>query len=288
MHFIQAGFFTLIATAIGNAAWAQYRDGQPPVVPLPPITATVLPVDPSYPFARNYAAAGSPRILLMWNRTLDDQSATAVIQRDVIRDTWKQTQDASSRKTQGPAESANISESARDSDRTLSRTQGTVSLGAALRQTTLSERETRMIESAFQSALQRAGVQFIDRALAMRTTAATVHRAGADQQLIETDALLRLADLMMEVLLVPDPQAAVGYAFDVRVRDVQRGAGIANIYSLAIPPSNPQPPANWRAGPQGYELVSGAAPASPTALDIGQALAAEVMTGLTGRLSGKP
>ena len=258
-------------------ATAQYRDGQSVTVAPPPPTPVEATPDPAIAFGRAYAAAGRPRIVLLWTRALSDQAATATVQRNVVRDTGRASENSSTQTTQGPTGSATITDSDRNFDRTLVETRGVMAIAETARKTGLSEREMAMIERSFTSELNRAGVRFVDRALAMRTTAAKEHRAGGDQQLIETDALVKLADMMMEVLLVEDRNATVGYAFDVRVKDIKACTGVAASYSPAIPVPGRAGPGGWRAGPNGYEFASPLAPPPPTAPDVGRALARDVM-----------
>lgn len=258
-------------------ATAQYRDGQPATVAAPAPSPVAVAPDPAIAFGRAYSAAGRPRIVLLWNRTLSDQAATATVQRNVVRDTRRANENSSTQSTQGPAGSATLNEGERNFDRTRVETRGSVALVAPDRKTGLSEREMAMIERSFVSEMNRAGVRFVDRALAMRTTAAREHRAGGDQQLIETDALLKLADMMMEVLLVEDRNATVGYAFDVRVKNIKAGTDVATSYSEAVPAPHRTGQGSWRAGPNGYEFAPPPAPPPPTAPDVGRALARDVM-----------
>lgn len=268
---------TCCLVLVAAHASAQYRDGQPATVaPAEPAPAAVA-LDPAIAFGRAYTSAGRPRIVLLWNRLLSDQAATASVQRNVVRDARRSNENSSAQTTQGPAGAATLNESDRSIERTRIETRGTVALIEAARKTGLSEREMAMIERSFVSEMNRAGVRFVDRALAMRTTAAREHRAGGDQQLIEIDALLKLADMMMEVVLVEDRNATVGYAFDVRVKNIKVGMDVASNYSHAIPAPHPTRPGGWRAGPHGYEFAQPPAPPPPTASDVGRALARDVM-----------
>jgi hypothetical protein len=266
---------TLAGTAM--PATAQWREGQPPVVtpearPVPPPPADVVA-----PFARAYRAAGRPRVVLMWNRPFSDESATATVHRKVTRDTATAKTGGSTQTTTGSAGSASMSETTRDHDRTRVETAGTVAMRETARRTALPEREFTMLERAFVSAMARGSMRFIDRALVMRTTAAAQHRGGGDQQLIETDALLKHGDLIMEVLLVEDRDAPLGYAFDVRTKDLRQGLSISTLYSHALPHRPPQGTGSWQPGAQGYEFRQPPQPPPPSIVEIGDALARDVM-----------
>ena len=134
-----------------------------------------------------------------------------------------------------------------------------------------------MLRRVFVDEMNRGGVQFVDRALAMRTTAAKVHRAGGDAKLIEMDALLAHADILLEVLMIEDKSTPAGYGFDVRAKDLKRAVEITSVYSRALPPVPEQRPGGWTAGKDGYEFRKPPAPPPPTAPEIGGALARDVM-----------
>lgn len=274
----------LAAAAAASAVSAQWRDGQPPVVMPEAPKGPALPPDVVAPFSRAYQAAGRPRLVLMWNRALSDESSTATVQRTVKRDTGNIKGGSSTQTTTGPAGNATVREGNRDHDRTQVETSGTMQLREPVRKTGLSEREATMLERAFVTAMGRGGVRFVDRALVMRTTAASQHRAGGDQQLIETDALLKHGDLVMEVLLVEDRDSPLGYGFDVRAKDMRQGIAVATLYSRAVPYRAPPGPGHWQAGAQGYEFRQPAPPAPPTIVEIGDALARDVMSELGSAL----
>jgi len=220
--------------------------------------------------------------VLLWNRTLSDESSTATLHRKVIKDNGSDVRGGSSQATDGAAGKASMYESRRDVDRTRVITEGTVALRQPGRATALSERESAMLERAFVGEMSRGGMRFVDRALVMRVTAASQHRAGGEQQLIETDAMLKFADVMLEVLLVEDRDAPAGYAFDVRAKDLRQGMSVASLYSRALPYARPMGQGAWRAGAEGYEFRQPPPPPPPTMADIGQALARDLMVELTG------
>jgi hypothetical protein len=255
--------------------WAQYRADDAPVLPAAPAADPApagLPVaDPTPRFAQAYARAGRPRILLMWNRELDDATQERSVDRLVIRDS---VQGAAGRTDSFQRETVV--------------TAGRQVLKNAPRRTTLTEAQATMVQRAFSDAMGRGGVQFVDRTLALRTTAATRHRSGGDTQLIETDALLAQSDLLMEVLLVADDQAPLGYAFDVRVKQVRSGAEGLSLYVRAAVPPPPAAPGRWVAGRDGYEFQLPPPAPPPTPQEAGVALAREVMAAWQERLTGAP
>lgn len=262
---------TALATTGPLGAWAQYRADDAPVLPAAPAAepapAGPPAADPTPHFAQAYARAGRPRILLLWNRELDDATQERSVERLVIRDSG---QGAAGRTDSFQRETVV--------------TAGRQVLKSAPRRTALTEAQATMVQRAFTDAMGRGGVQFVDRTLALRTTAATRHRSGGDAQLIETDALLAQSDLVMEVLLVADDQAPLGYAFDVRVKQVRSGAEALSLYVRAAPPVPPVGAGRWVAGREGYEFQPPPLAPPPTPQEVGVALAAEVMAAWQDRL----
>ena len=251
-------------------AIAQWREGQLPVA-MPEATPAAAPApDAAMPFARAYAAAGRPRVVLMWNRDLSDQSATQTMSRTETRNANR------SNGASGGGQSSNAS------DNTWVHTSGTVKTGDPARSTRLAERDAAMLERAFVAAMGRAGMRFVDRNVVMRTTAASQHRGGGDQQLIETDALVKHGEMILEVLLVEDSDAPLGYAFDVRAKDLKGGYNIVSVYSRAVPQQAAAAAGRWQAGTDGYEYKQTAAVTGVN--DIADALAKDVMREMSAAL----
>lgn len=277
---VAKGFFVTTAlTGCTLSAVAQWREG-PRVLEAPHQVPVEPPADFVTPFARAYEAAGRPRVVLLWNRSLSDESSTSTVQRKVTRDTGTTKTGGSTQSTNGPAGSVTVTEGASEHDNTRTETSGPMQLREAARKSTFSERETTMLERAFVGELDRAGVRFVDRAMVMRTTAATQHRAGGDQQLIETDSLMKHSDVVLEVVFIEDRDAPSGYVFDVRAKDVRRGFVISTTYSRAVPPRRPPGVSSWRPGAAGYEFKAPPEPPPPGILEFGRALARDVMADL--------
>jgi hypothetical protein len=229
-------------------------------------------------FAQAYRESGSPRIVLMWNRELGDKSQSTIVDKETTRETGSSSSNGLDKTTQGPTGSATMKDASNSFDRTKSVSSSRAPEAEAARTNALSERNAAMLQRVFVDEMNRGGVQFVDRALAIRLTAATQHRTGGDPKLIETDALLARADLLIEVLMIEDKDAPCGYGFDVRAKDFKRGVEIASVYSRAMPPPAPVQPGNWVAGASDYVFKTPtAAAASPNAAQVGSALARDVM-----------
>jgi len=251
------------ALLAAGAAIAPWRDGQLPVA-TPDVAPALAPApDAATPFSRAYAAVGRPRVVLMWNRDLSDQSATQTMSRTETRNTNR------GNGASGAGQSSNAS------DNTWVQTSGTVKAGDTPRTHRLAERDAAMLERAFVAAMGRAGMRFVDRNVVIRTTAASQHRGGGDQQLIETDALVKHGEMILEVLLVEDRDAPLGYGFDVRAKDLKGGFNIVSLYSRAVPQQGAPAAGRWQAGADGYEYKQTVAAVGVN--DIADALAKDVM-----------
>jgi hypothetical protein len=269
--------FVLMLASSSCGCLAQYRDEQPVIAPVPkPPAAKRVDIAPL--FAQAYRESGSPRIVLMWNRELSDKSQSAVVDKQTTRETGASSSNALEKTTQGTTGSATLKNASESFDRTKTVSSSRAPELEAARPNALSERNAAMLQRVFVDEMNRGGVQFVDRALAIRLTAASLHRAGGDSKLIETDALLAHADLLIEVLMIEDKDAPCGYGFDVRAKDLKRGVEITSVYSRAMPPPVPDQPGRWVAGAGDYVFKTSAPVAgSPNAAQVGSALARDVM-----------
>ena len=275
---INCWLLTAVAACCGGVCQGQtaYRDGQPVITPaLAP--AAPLREDIALLFANAYQSYGSPRIMLMWNRELGERTQSAVIDIETTREVGSTSSNGLEKTTQGPAESATLKDTGKTFDRTKTVTSSKTVEADAARPNKLTERNLTMLQRVFENDLNRGGVQLVDRALVMRLTAAKEHRTGGDPRLVETDALLAFADLLIEVLMVEDQDAPTGYGFDVRAKDLKRGVTLASVYSRAIPPAPPGRPGSWVAGTADYVFAHPPPPPPPTPGQVGAALARDVM-----------
>jgi hypothetical protein len=276
--------YASIALLVAGGANAQYREDQSHVVALTPRPLAAPPVDYSQPFNNAYTRAGNPRVVLMWNREFNDVSQTTYLDRKVTRETGQSSGNSLDKTTQGPSDSATLNEFSKSNDSTRVVTAGKVAAGEPTRTVKLEARAEAMIEKAFAHTMSNAGMIFVDRALVMRTTAAMHHRGGGDQRLIETDALLKHGDLLLEVLLIEDKDAPAGYAFDVKAKSMKSGVVIASMYTQGIPIQDPQREGRFVASDGGYDFKRPAGPPPPTPPQIGEALARDVMASLASSL----
>lgn len=271
--------------AIAAPSYAQMRANQAPVIAPTPTPAPAAAPDIAPEFEVIYRRAGRPRIVLLWNRTLSDRTQTVVQDKTVTRHSGRSSDSSSENTTEGPTGSSVLREGDNSFDGTKTVTKGQVAIEEPKRAIPLAERHAIALERAFVSEMARAGLSFVDRAVIMRTMAASQHRAGADALLVEIDAMLKHADLLMEVLWIEDKDAPAGHGFDVRVKHLRTGSEVTSLYSRGMPLPKPKRPGAWGAGAHGYEfrLPPPPAPSSPT--DVGEAVARDVMESLGGAIA---
>ena len=239
---------------------AQMRGGQPPTLS-PPAAATVQAPDVVGPFRTQYQAAGSPRIVLFWNVSFDDTTESP--RADVT--------------VRGAEVYPFVSEGGDHGPRALGmRAHASGYLDPAKRGSgSLSERDLAQLDSAFRNELLAANVRILDRATTIRFMQAQHDRTGVDPKLIEADAVLGKADILLQVLLVPDANSPLGTGFNVSALRVKTGAEIASLYTLALPNLSAEA-GHYVATDSGFIWEQPPAP-TPDAGEIGLKLADEVM-----------
>jgi hypothetical protein len=255
-------------------AAAQYREGTPPVLTPAPKHDPQAAMRDDTAFRAAYAKAGSPRITVFWNRQLTDATTTQydqVQQASVQTSAARVTEVSPSGRAVGTVQQTAAVATVREGERALP--------DAGAERSLLSERSEWPIASAFSSRLQRAGVQLVDRTMALRSQAAgTSAGERRDVQAMEIKALQGKSDLLAEVLQAADPRAPFGVIFRVDIKDVDTGALVASVVSDGKPPE--QGPGRYVAGRNGF--VREAAP-GPTLADIGDVVAHATLQTLAAR-----
>lgn len=270
----------------GSLAWA--REGDRPVIEPPQRPQAAPPRDIVPDFAQAYRKAGFPKIVLLWNRSISDQNQLATMEKKVTRESGTSGRNRSEKSTSDGAGALTLADEDSRFDRTKTQTRMNVAIAEPSRRIGLEERHAVMVERAFVAEMNRAGVSFVDRALAMRATAATKHRAGGDQQLIETDAIYGFAELLMEVVWIEDKDAPAGYAFDVRTKNLKTGQEVGSLYSRGIGWRPPRGDGGWVAGKDGFEYRPAPAVAAPGLGEVGTAVSHDVMRTLASVLASMP
>lgn len=248
-------------------AHAQMRPGQPPTLS-PPQARPVQARDVVGPFRTQYHAAGSPRIVLFWNVSFDDT-------------------------TESPKADVTLRAAevypfvSKDGDNGLRalglRAHTSGYLDPAKRGSgSLSETDLAQIDSAFRNELLAANVLLLDRATTVRFMEAQRDRTGVDPKVIEADAVLGKADILLQVLLIPDANSPLDTGFSVSALRIKTGAEIAGLYTLALPRLSAAP-GHYVATDSGFVWEQPPTP-TPDAGEIGIKLAHEVMEKLGPKL----
>ncbi|HWV60565.1 MAG TPA: hypothetical protein VN034_07925 [Sphingopyxis sp.] len=259
------------AALVALPAFAQYRDGMPPVIEAP-VAAPVIGTDPLSPAAFHdaYSRAGRPRLVIFWNRELTDQLAT---QSDRI---------VQVERSMSAASAAGISADGRRAGRT-DRSDSVETLRVGTREVdgerpiaALTNSTDWAVMSGFNSRLQSAGVLLVDRAVALRAlAAASTAEDRQDRQTIETKALADKAEIILTVMQTPQSGTPLGAAFLVEAKRVNSGEILATVSDTGEPP--PAKPGRFVAGANGFVRE---APRAPTAEEIGRELADRLMARL--------
>lgn len=267
-----------LACASVLPAQAQYRGGRPETLqPMPRTTASATNAATVTSFRTAYEKAARPRIAVFWNRDLDDRLTTDYDQiLQASRDTSRVAAVAVD-----PHAGAVVAAEQSSEVTTLRAGERPIAQQAA--RPGLAERTDWPVAAAFNGQLQSAGVRLVDRALAMRALAAASSLdARRDVQTMELKALQDKADLLVEILQTPDPNAPLGVLFRVDVKWIATGEVLVSVATDGTPARTG--PGRFVAGANGFERE---APRAPGADDVGRVLATVTMNALAGRLPSR-
>jgi hypothetical protein len=222
-------------------------------------------------------AAGRPRIAFFWNVAFDDETETVRKTIETTNREGRQAANSLHKQTSGPAGTAQLIEDQTDNREKLERVTTHQDVDPAKQSSLLSDRNSAQLESTVRQQLQNAGVRLLNRAASIRLTQAEKDRAGVDPKLIETDAVMGRAELLLEIIMVKDANAPLGAAFKVVVTELKSGEEIASLYTLARPELFP-PPGRYVVTDTGFEWRQPGVQVGVA--DIGVALSREVMQAL--------
>lgn len=228
-------------------------------------------------FRTRYRTAGSPRLAFFWNMQLDDDFRDRDVSTTRIEESGERAASLRGRVKSGP-----VDLEARESSNsavTMTTSQER-NLAPIRRRIGLPERDLWKVEGAFTGALREAGVKLIDRTTTMRTVAHEKKLAGNRET--ETAALLRHADMLLEVLMTGDADSPLGVGFRVTLRDIRSGEEKLSLYSQGLRPDPGASRVRFEAGPNGYERISETS--AQDAREVGRRVATEMMVELLGTL----
>lgn len=185
------------------------RPGQPDVL-VPHAPEQAAPAFDPLRFRAAYAAAGSPKVVLFWNRELTDRLVADQV--ELSRDsTWEQ-------ETRSRQQTERQGERVTEKRNTVEPTGG--------REGPADERDARM-RSAYVGALLGSGVQLLDRNLILRNQGLR-DKTVSDPQQVEAAALQAGAGWLLEVVLTPATQSLDGWVLHSRLKRVADGALLAD------------------------------------------------------------
>jgi hypothetical protein len=273
--FNKAGFrnflpeLVLVVLILSNCCRADtYRSDGEPVLPAPaPVVEDDRPAVGA--FAQRYWAHKSPRIVLFWNREMSDETERKKV--------LTETTESADRYSETETTDVTNSDSGQNKLRELEGFKKNVTVKKTSEEAQddnqregLSEKTEFLLRKAVMDKLAAAGVRFIDRAMMIRTTA--LHQGYIEAQTAETHGLLNQADWLMEVLLVPDGDAPLGYGFRVALKNPRTSSVLSEFYTSALPVIRQQRRFVARHG--GFEREP---PRQATLYDVADALSRDIL-----------
>lgn len=269
-----AGFFAMGAGADESANI--YRTGSPAVL-APEVKKDAAPAEvPSMAvreaFRRFYQQAGSPRLAVFWNRSLDDQLQEMEADSRVVvsRTTARRSDDGGTLSTNTSENETSVSVETRKNART-----SPLSVTAGWR-----------FRSGFLGPFVEEGAKMIDRDLIMRLTAASrgldrPFRPVRDRQLIEMLALKDHADLLIQIVLESAGESKSGALFHVSVIDIKKGQILGSFVHDATFAKETRGSRKWKAIRGGFVEVEHAESPKADLERMGRVLASQAMVVLS-------
>lgn len=264
-----AGFAGFAGFAVSGAAGAEdpgYRPGYPAVLSAPPVIAPAAGARRdriASNFQSAYAAAGSPAIVLLWNRRMSDQVRRQRVDMQATRI------DGSTQERAAPG----LRQSSTHLDAVS--VSGQVELGDGPTQAAVSPADEVAVRSRLTQRLRDAGAVFVDRNLALRQQALDT---SEDYQSMEMRALAARASWLVEVDVEPDAASPLGLIFNASIKDLKAARLLAEISTTAIPEHEPVATPGFRAVPgEGFRRAPAPPSPPPDASAIGDELALQLM-----------
>ena len=275
-------FLTLVFIGVTNAnAEPVYRDEEkvlePPKVVVPPDQIRPAIAD----FSKLYKKAHSPKIALFWNMALSDSVKDNQVKTVKITGSSKDSINTSEQNTSGLKGAMKLTDGDEISKFNITKTESNEKVSENnQRSTTLTERDMLKTQTSFMNTMRRAGVRFIDRNSILRVSAISEKAESTPE--LETKALLHKADLLMEVIMVKDDDAPLGWGFKMSLKNLKTGEEKSALYTLARPLASSSVHSEYRATDTGFEKIT-YQPKS-TIEDVGASLAVDVMSEIGSKL----
>jgi hypothetical protein len=255
MRLLKIASLLLASAAIAGSVQAAPREGQEPVK-RPPPPAPDVATTATANFGPAYRRAGSPKIVIFWNRHFDDEVASR------YRTTTEYEEHSD-------GNGSVYGRSSTGDERVTSK-----------RTDLVDEPVDWEMEGSFNSTLTGAGARLVDRTSIMRTQGqADGAEERANVQGIETRAVTGKADITVEILSTSDSRTSEGITYRIVAKDVRNAVVLADFTTTGRPPTPRMGLVASRDG--GFERAK---PPEPTADDYGRQLAVELMQALTRSL----
>jgi len=258
------------------------RPDQPEVLAPPPPPQRPAVPDFAGEFRQRYQHAGAPRIMLLWNQELSARAGQEWVVRVNEQASGSRTFSSLKQSTTGSSDNSTLTEGGGQAQTQKQRETSVGQREDAKRSTALSERNAAQLLRSFESHMRDGGARLIDHALSVRGAAVagggTVDSADVNTRTLEATAVRKNADMLLQVLLVPDDKSTLGYGFDVSVREVANGTVVASFYTRAVPRSPPSRQV-YTATEKGFESRT-VSQGHVAIADVGVQLADEVMNQL--------
>ncbi|MDO8378035.1 hypothetical protein [Phenylobacterium sp.] len=250
-----------------------YREGMPEVnAPQPGVNPDAGNYASSSAFARWYASAGRPSMLLFWNRQLIEDASSQYDNVQTSRSSAVAMGEAAAVRGRGWGASASMGAAASASESRQYQERVTDS-GYGFRDTNFS----RGVETSILNTFLSAGAKIVDREAVIRKVSAKQSREDRlDIQYLETLALGQGVQYLIEVLPDDDVTSPTGVTFTVKVTHLPTSTVRAQFTTSGNPPRGE---AKWVAtNGAGFEKRAAASRQTPQL--IGAQVAYDTMTKL--------
>ncbi len=248
-------------------------------------------------FASAYAAAGSPRVAILYNQTFSNQIQSWTMEsKNVFQEFAGVNVEASGSavkatdSTYGGAITASQGTSSVTGAKVARSESFNEYRGANGRAGFSSEYAQWTFEDGFAKPFLAAGVKVVDSSLIMQTTGRNEGAATEKQHIsdvnLNVDAIKQHADWLVEVLMVPDSRSVAGYLFRATIKRLSDGQVLGTAMTSLDDFKRTREKTRVVATEGGYRFVPDDSD-RPTLEEYAQSVAIRLLTDLTPKLAPK-
>ena len=249
-------------------------------------------------FASAYAAAGSPRVAILYNQTFSNQIQSWTMESKNVFQEFSGVNVEAQGASVTAADTSNgggIAATNSSSSVTGAKVDRAESFneyrGANGRRGFSSEYAQWTFEEGFAKPFLAAGVKLVDSALIMHTTSRNEGAATDKQHIsdvnLNVDAIKQHADWVVEVLMVPDGRSVTGYLFRASIKRLSDGQLLGSAMTSLDEFKRSREKTKVVATEGGYRFVPDDS-GRPTLDEYAQSVAIRLLMELTPKLAGKP